>query len=83
LVGQLEEGMVDVTVEWSVASMVECWVLCLDPNQAAGSVGQSVARTDSNEAAHWAIQLAAQMEFVTAARKVYRKGYWMVVYGAA
>ena len=29
------------------------------------------------------MQLAAQMESVTAARKVYRKVDWMVVYGAA
>ncbi len=83
MVGQLAVGTVDVTVDWSVATMVECWVLCWDPNEAAGSVGQSVAWTDRNEAVHWAMQLAAQMESVTAARKVYRKGYWMVVYGAA
>ena len=52
MVGQLVVGTVDVTVEWSVATMVECWVLCLDPNEAAGSVGQSVAQTDRHEAVH-------------------------------
>ena len=36
--GQMVVWSVDVTVEWSVASMVECWVRCLDPNEAAGSV---------------------------------------------
>ena len=52
LVGQLVVRTVEVTVEWSVALMVECWVLCLDPIQAAGSVGQSVAWKDRNEAVH-------------------------------